>query len=166
MTRTPGTPAPPTVGTPAPDFSARTHHGEHLRLRDLAGSPAALVFYPFAFSRVCSGEIAALHARRDRFSSLGAQVVGISCDAMHTLRAYADEISAGAAEGLGLTLLSDFWPHGAVAEAYGCFDLVRGAAGRLTVVLDAGLRVSAVQTADLGSARDPDQTLDLLHGAA
>ncbi|MDO5492062.1 MAG: redoxin domain-containing protein [Nesterenkonia sp.] len=168
----PGLPAPtrpPEPGTTAPGFAGRTHHGEDLRLEDLAGGPSALVFFPFAFSRICGGELAALHARRSLIERAGARVVGVSCDAMHTLRAYAEELVSsgrGHADGpLGLTLLSDFWPHGAISESYGCFDPARGAAGRLTVVLDPELTVTAVQTSGAGEARDPDRTVDLLRRA-
>lgn len=89
-----------------------------------------MVFYPFAFSGVCTRE---LHELRDAiadFAEAGASVVAISCDAMFTLRAFAD------GEHLQFSLLSDFWPHGAVAQSYGVFNDDRGCAIRGTFIVD------------------------------
>jgi mycoredoxin-dependent peroxiredoxin len=119
------------VGQPAPDFRTRNQHGELVSRADLLGAPAVLVFYPWAFSGICRGELAALRDDHDRFTDRGVRVLGVSCDAMFTLRAYAD------AEGLPFDLLTDHWPHGAIARAYGIFDEQAGCALRATFVLDA-----------------------------
>jgi peroxiredoxin len=118
----------PGIGAPAPGFSLRDQHGATVALAELRGAPVLLVFFPFAFSRVCGTELVAL---RDALPGLaGAQVLGVSCDPVHTLRAYDD------AERVGFGLLSDFWPHGAAATAYGVFDEDRGSAARSTFLLD------------------------------
>ena len=118
----------PGPGVPAPAFALRDQHGATVTLTGLRGTPVLLVFYPFAFSRVCGTELLAL---RDALPSLaGAQVLGVSCDPVHTLRAYDD------AERVGFGLLSDFWPHGATASAYGVFDEERGTAARSSFLLD------------------------------
>ena len=119
------------VGQPAPDFRTRNQHGESVSLTDLGGAPAVIVFYPWAFSGICRGELAALRDDHDRFVELGVRVLGVSCDAMFTLRAYAD------AERLPFDLLSDHWPHGAIARSYGIFDEQAGCALRASFVLDA-----------------------------
>ena len=119
------------VGQPAPDFRTRNQHGESVSLTDLGGAPAVIVFYPWAFSGICRGELAALRDDHDRFVELGVRVLGVSCDAMFTLRAYAD------AEQLPFDLLSDHWPHGAIARSYGIFDEQAGCALRASFVLDA-----------------------------
>ena len=92
------------------------------------GSKAVLlVFYPYAFSSVCTGEMSQIRSRLDEFMTFGTEVLAISCDPMHSLRAFAD------ADGLNFPLLSDFWPHGEVTRAYGVFDEAKGArAGRRT----------------------------------
>jgi len=118
------------VGQPAPDFRTRSQHGESVSLTDLRGAPAVIVFYPWAFSGICRGELAALRADHDRLIELGVRVVGVSCDAMFTLRAYAD------AERLPFDLLTDHWPHGAIARSYGIFDEQAGCALRASFVLD------------------------------
>ena len=116
------------VGASAPGFSLRDQHGATLTSAGLRGSPVLLVFFPFAFSRVCGSELLAL---RDALPTLaGASVLGVSCDPVHTLRAYDD------VERVGFGLLSDFWPHGAAASAYGVFDEDRGSAARSTFLVD------------------------------
>ncbi|MEV6286781.1 peroxiredoxin [Kribbella sp. NPDC051770] len=140
--------AVPQVGSAAPDFTARTQHGEPFRLSSLRGRrPVVVVFYPYAFSRVCTSELEALRDRPDLLAA--ADFVAVSCDPMFTLRAYAESA------GLEFALLSDFWPHGAVASAYGVFDNDRGCALRGTFVIDpAGIvRWSVVN--DVPDARDP-----------
>jgi mycoredoxin-dependent peroxiredoxin len=93
-----------------------------------------IIFYPWAFSSICRDELAAIRDDHERFVAVGARVLAVSCDAMYTLRAYAD------AEGIPFDLLSDHWPHGAIAQAYYVFDEESGCARRGTFVLDsAGL---------------------------
>ena len=121
------TPLP--VGSAAPDFELRDQHGSPVRLADHRGSRVLLVFYPWAFSRVCGGELRDL---RDHWEPRDDVVVlALSCDPVFSLRAYAD------AERLTVPLLSDFWPHGAVATAYGVLDEERGCSTRSTFLVDA-----------------------------
>lgn len=119
----------PAVGSRAPDFSTRNQYGEPVRLSDYAGRrDVVLVFYPYAFSQVCTSELTALRDRPDLLAA--AEFLAISCDPMFTLRAYAE------AQHLDFPLLTDFWPHGAIATSYGVFDPARGNALRGTFVVD------------------------------
>jgi peroxiredoxin len=119
----------PAAGSRAPDFSTRNQYGEQVRLSDFAGRrDVVLVFYPYAFSQVCTSELAALRDRPDLLAA--AEFLAISCDPMFTLRAYSD------AQGLDFSLLTDFWPHGELASSYGVFDADRGCALRGTFVVD------------------------------
>jgi len=119
------------VGSEAPDFELRDQHAETHRLSSYRGEKnVVVVFYPFAFTRVCTGEMGEI---RDELASLQndeTQVLAISCDTVATLRVYAER------EGLEFPLLSDFWPHGATAQAYGVFNDVLGAATRGTFIID------------------------------
>jgi peroxiredoxin len=118
------------VGEPAPDFTLRDQHGADVTLSAFRGRDVLLVFYPFAFSGVCSGELQAL---RDSWPSLAAPdrvLVALSCDPVYALRAYAER------DGIEFPLLSDFWPHGAVASAYGVLDPVIGAPHRSSFLVD------------------------------
>ena len=76
----------------------------------------AIVFYPYAFSGVCTGEMAGIRDRLAEFLTFDTEVLAISCDPVYSLRAFADH------DGLNFPLLSDFWPHGEVARAYDVFD--------------------------------------------
>ncbi|GAA1354611.1 peroxiredoxin [Arthrobacter koreensis] len=128
----------PGIGDPAPAFELSNQYGETVRSADLAGAPAVLVFYPFAFSRVCSGELEALAGLEPEFSAAGARLLAVSCDAKYSLRAWASE------KGWEFDLLSDFWPHGAAARAFGVFEESRGMAGRSSFILDSDGRIAQI----------------------
>ncbi|HZA03547.1 MAG TPA: peroxiredoxin [Propionibacteriaceae bacterium] len=144
------------VGQPAPQFSARNQHGEQMSLAALRGAPVVVLFYPWAFSSICRGELAAVRDDYDRFTAAGARVLAVSCDSMFTLRAYAD------VEGIGFDLISDHWPHGEIARAYGVFDEQAGCALRGTFVVDADGVLSWQMVNGIGEARDLADVLDRL----
>jgi mycoredoxin-dependent peroxiredoxin len=119
------------IGTPAPDFTLRDQHGESIQLSSYRGRKAVvLMFYPFAFSSVCTGELCAVRDSLPSFESDAVQVLAVSCDPVYALRVFADQ------DGLTFPLLSDFWPHGATARAYGVFNEERGCADRSTYIVD------------------------------
>ncbi|MFI7578887.1 peroxiredoxin [Kocuria sp. M1N1S27] len=119
------------IGAHAPDFTLQNQYGEPVTLSGLRGRPVAVVFYPFAFSGVCTGELCRLQDSLPVFDDAGVRLLAVSVDTKYTLRAFARE------ESFDFDLLSDFWPHGAVAQRYGVFDPVSGQAERATFVLDA-----------------------------
>ncbi len=125
-------PTPPVaVGAPAPGFTLLDQHGQRISLADYAGSKhVLLVFYPFAFSGICTGELREVRDGLHDFEGDDIQVLAISCDSMYALRAWAD------AEGHFFPLLSDFWPHGEVAQSYGSFLEAAGIANRGTFLVD------------------------------
>ena len=106
------------------------------------------MFYPWAFSGICRTELAAVRDDHDRFVAAGVRVLAVSCDAMFSLRAYAD------AERIGFDLLSDHWPHGVIARAYGVFDDEAGCALRGTFVLDPEGVISWRLVHGIGEPRD------------
>jgi mycoredoxin-dependent peroxiredoxin len=119
------------IGAPAPELALRDQHGQVVRLSDFAGERnVALVFYPFAFSGICTGELCELRDNIALFEDANVQLVGVSCDPMHAQRAWAEQ------EKYEFPLLSDFWPHGEVARAYGVFDERIGFAIRGTFLVD------------------------------
>jgi len=119
------------TGQEAPDFTLRDQHGSDVTLSSFRGDKAVmLMFYPYAFSRVCTGELCAIRDSLPTFESEAVQVLAISCDPMFSLRAFAEQ------DGLTFPLLSDFWPHGAVASAYGVLDQTKGCAARSTFIVD------------------------------
>ncbi|WP_435746585.1 peroxiredoxin [Nocardioides sp. SYSU DS0663] len=119
------------LGGAAPDFTLRDQFGQDVTLSSYRGRKAvALLFFPFAFSGVCTGEMAEVRMRLDEFLTFDTEVLAISCDPMFALRAFAD------ADGLNFPLLSDFWPHGEVSRAYDVFDERSGAPRRSSYVVD------------------------------
>ena len=118
-------------GQQAPDLELRDQHGATVALSSYRGSKAVvLMFYPFAFSGVCTGELCAVRDSLPTFESDEVQLLAVSCDPVFALRAFADR------DGLTFPLLSDFWPHGEVAQRYGVFNADRGCAERATFIVD------------------------------
>ena len=99
-----------TIGQAAPEFELVNQHGEKVSLASFKGEKNVVVlFYPFAFSGICTGELCALRDDLAVFQNDNVELLAISCDPMFSLRAFAEH------EGYKFPLLSDFWPHGAVA---------------------------------------------------
>ena len=119
------------LGEQAPDFTLRDQFGQDVTLSSFRGQKAvAVVFYPYAFSGVCTSEMAGIRDRLAEFLTFDTEVLGISCDPLFALRAFAD------VDGLNFPLLSDFWPHGEVSRAFDVFDQRTGAARRSSYVID------------------------------
>jgi peroxiredoxin len=119
------------VGDQAPDFELRDNNAQTHKLSDYRGHKnVVLVFYPFAFTGVCTGELCAIRDESASLQNDDTQVLAVSCDSVPSLRVFAER------EGFDYPLLSDFWPHGAVASAYGVFNEGLGAAERGTFIID------------------------------
>jgi mycoredoxin-dependent peroxiredoxin len=139
-------------GAPAPRFTLPNQFGRPVSLGDLGGVlPVTLVFFPLAFSRVCEGELRELQGNLGLFSDAGSELMAVSVDSKHSLRAWSEE------QGFTFALLADFWPHGEVAMSYGAFLPERGHAGRATFVIDADGIVRASFATGPGQARSLGQ---------
>ena len=150
----------PAVGEVAPDFTLRDQFGQDVTLASFRGRKAvALVFFPYAFSGICTGEMSGIRDRLEEFLTFDTEVIAISCDAVYALRAFSD------ADGLNFPLLSDFWPHGEVARAYGAFDEEAGCAVRASFVLDREGVVRWTVRNAVPDARDLDEHLARLRDA-
>lgn len=119
------------VGDVVPDFTLSDQYGTRNTLAELRqGRGVLVVFFPFAFSGICTGELTEIRDDLGAFQNEHTVVVAVSCDPVFALRAWADQ------EGYFFPLLSDFWPHGQVARSYGVFDETGGFARRGTFFLD------------------------------
>jgi mycoredoxin-dependent peroxiredoxin len=119
------------IGQEAPDFELRDQHRQPLRLSDYRGKKTVVVvFLPFAFSGICTGELCEIRDEIGQFVNDDVQVLAITCDAPPANAAWAEQ------QGYEFPLLSDFWPHGEVARAYGAFDEVVGCPLRGSFVID------------------------------
>jgi len=117
--------------TLAPDFELVNQYGERIQLSQYRGEKSvALVFFPLAFSGICSGELCELRDNLSLFADAGVELIGISVDSRHALRAWGEQ------EGYTFSLVADFWPHGAVAKEYGVFLDARGFSNRATFLID------------------------------
>jgi peroxiredoxin len=136
------------IGQAAPEFALKNEHGELVELSSFQGeSNVAVVFYPFAFSGICTGELCEIRDNLAAFEDVAVQVLAVSTDTVVSLRTWAE------AEKFSFPLLSDFWPHGAVAKEYGVFNETTGSAIRGTFLVDKDgvLRWSVVN--GMGQAR-------------
>jgi mycoredoxin-dependent peroxiredoxin len=139
------------VGSKAPDFTLKDYNNQQVSLSAFQGSKhVLLVFYPFAFSGTCQGELCQLRDELSDYSSADVQVLGISVDTPYSLKAWAQE------QGYEFPLLSDFWPHGAVAEKYGVFYEAAGFANRGTFLIDKQGDVRFAEINGPGEARDQE----------
>lgn len=143
------TPLP--VGTEAPDFRLRDQNNEVVRLADFRGTKAVLlVFYPWAFTSICTGELGRLRDNIGAFANDRVQVLTISIDSSFTHKIFAQR------DGLNFPLLADFWPHGAVAQAYGVFNTDAGVANRGTFLVDTDGIIRFSEVNEIGVGRDPE----------
>lgn len=146
----------PAVGDLAPDFTLTDQSGLQVTLSEaVQDRHALLVFFPFAFSSICTGELLEIQLNVDEFVNERVNTYAISCDPGHAQAAWA------AHEGYRFPLLSDFWPHGEVASRYGVFDESSGMAVRGTFVVDPQMRVRWSLVNGPGEQRD----IGVLHRA-
>lgn len=137
------------VGSIAPNFTLKDYNKQEVTLSSFADDkPVLLVFYPFAFSGVCQGELCQLRDEFAEYDGNSVQVLGISVDTPFSLKAWAEQ------QGYQFPLLSDFWPHGAVAQAYGVFNESSGMANRGTFLIDTSGVVRFAEVNEPGEARD------------
>ncbi|SNR66626.1 peroxiredoxin [Blastococcus mobilis] len=136
------------VGDRAPEFSLPDQDKQVVSLADLRGTPVLVVFYPFAFSGICTGELCQLRDELTTYTDAGVKVLAISTDPVFSLKAYKEK------EGFEFPLLSDFWPHGATAQAYGVFNEKAGMALRGTFLVDAEGTIAFAEVNAPGDARE------------
>lgn len=147
---------PPAVGDLAPDFTLTDQTGARVTLSEaVRDRHALLVFFPFAFSSICTGELLEIQLNVDEFVNERVNVYAISCDPRHAQAAWA------AHEGYRFPLLSDFWPHGEVSRAFGVFDEASGMPVRGTFVVDPQMRIVWSLVNGPGEQRD----IGVLHAA-
>lgn len=107
--------SPLEAGSPVPSFSLRRAGDETFTEADLQGRTTVLVFYPFAFSPVCTDQLSLYDDLREEFAAQGATLYGVSCDAVWSQMAFKEKL------GIEIEQLSDFEPKGAVSQAFGVY---------------------------------------------
>jgi len=117
------------AGSEVPEFTLKREDGEPFTRDDLAGRTTVLVFYPFAFSSVCTDQFQIYEEVVDEFAAQGATLYGVSTDAIDSQRAFRESL------GVTIPMLSDFEPKGATAKAFGAFFEPGGMATRALVIV-------------------------------
>ncbi len=145
------------AGSPAPSFELPDQDKNLVSLDSLKGKKTLIVFIPFPFTGICDNEGCAIRDNLSQLSDLDANVVIITAHAFNTTKRWADE------NGFEFPVLSDYWPHGATAQAYGAFNDTVGASNRYSFVLDAdGVISEVINTEALGIAREFDAYIEAL----
>jgi peroxiredoxin len=143
---------PIAVGTQAPDFVLKDQNNQYVRLSSYRGGRnVLLVFYPLAFTGTCEGELSSVRDALSDFLNDSTQVLTVSVDSPYSHKVWATQ------QGYEFPLLSDFWPHGAVAQAYGVFNPERGFANRGTFIIDRAGIIRYAEENPPGQARDQDR---------
>ena len=117
-------------GTPAPEFSLRTEAGERFTRDDLLGHTTVLVFYPAAFSPVCTDQFQVYEEVLEDVQAQGARLFGVSCDATPSQTAFREHLR------VSIPMLSDFEPKGAASRAFGAYFEPAGFSNRAIVIID------------------------------
>jgi peroxiredoxin (alkyl hydroperoxide reductase subunit C) len=115
-------------GEAVPDFTLRRGDGSKFTRADLEGQTSVLVFYPFAFSPVCTDQLNVYEDLLEDFSAQGATLYGVSCDSTWAQTAFREKL------GVSIEQLSDFEPKGAVCRAFGVYH-PRGFPHRALVIV-------------------------------
>lgn len=119
------------IGSKAPDFELSDQHGVKVSLASFKDKKnVVILFYPFAFTGTCTGELCEIRDDLSAFQNDAVQLLAISCDSIFSQRTFSE------AQGYKFPVLSDFWPHGNVSKAYGVFNEDRGCAIRGTFIID------------------------------
>jgi peroxiredoxin len=144
---------------PAPDFELKDQNGRTVALSALRGGRVLVVFVPWAFSPVCTYEVEQLRDAADVRAAVSELLI-VNCDSVYVNQEWAEQNNF---EGV---MLSDFWPHGETAQAYGVFNEERGLANRGTFLIDADGVVEWVLESPQGTPRDLDAYREALGLAA
>jgi peroxiredoxin len=140
---------PLAIGSEAPDFGLKDQNNQVVTLSQFRGEKnVLLVFYPLAFTGTCQNEMGGVQADLSRFQNDDTQVLTVSVDSPYAHKVWAER------EGYEFPVLADFWPHGAVAEAYGVFNSAAGIANRGTFLIDKAGVIRFAEENQPGDARD------------
>ena len=140
------------IGDHAPDFELTNQYGETVKLSDFRGKkPVVIVFYPLSFSGICTGELCEIRDNFAKFDKENVELLAISVDSKYVQKQFAEH------EGYKFSVLADFWPHGAVAQAYGVFLEESGLSNRATFVINTDGELVAKFVTAPGQARSLDE---------
>ena len=145
------------VGDWSLDFSLEDQNEEMFNLSKFKGKKILLSFHPLAWTSVCSEQMKSLEKNKQAFDSFNTTAVGVSCDTVPSKKAWAKSLNIESTR-----LLSDFWPHGKVAEAYGIFRSKYGTSERANIIIDENQKVAFVKVYPIGQLPDIREVIEAL----
>jgi peroxiredoxin len=145
------------VGDLFRDFSLEDQNEEVFTLSEFKGKKVLLSFHPLAWTSVCSEQMKSLEKNKEAFDSLNSTAVGVSVDTVPSKKAWAKSLGIKSTR-----LLSDFWPHGKVAEAYGIFRSKYGTSERANIIIDENQKIAFVKVYPVGQLPDIKEVLEAL----
>jgi len=144
------------VGDMAEDFILKDNRNREFDLSDYRGKKVLLSFHPLAWTPVCAEQMKSLEKNKEKFDELNTVAVGISVDSVPCKNAWAKELKIAETQ-----LLSDFWPHGGVAKAYGMLR-EEGFSERANIILDEEGKVIFIKVYDIPQLPDINEIIDFL----
>lgn len=145
------------IGELAPDFQIKDHNGNDVKLSDIVGKRVLLSFHPLAWTEVCAQQMQSLEKNKAVFDSLNTIAFGINIDSVPCKKAWAQSLDIEKVQ-----LLSDFWPHGKVAAAYGIFREKNGFSERANIILDEDHKAVFVKVYEISKLPDINEIIDTL----
>jgi peroxiredoxin len=145
------------VGDNAKDFMLKDQDGNDVTLAQFEGKKVLLSFHPLAWTGVCTKQMKALEANKEILDSLNTVALGMSVDTVPSKKAWAESIEVE-----NTRLLSDFWPHGEVAKAYGLFLEDKGVSARANVLIDESQKVVFVKVYEISTLPDLNEIIDFI----
>ena len=146
------------IGSEAPDFSLKYQKNKTVKLSNFKGKKVLLSFRPLAWTVVCHDQMKSLDENHLRFDELNTVALGIGVDSVPSNKAWAESM-----EIKNTRLLSDFWPHGEVAKAYGIFRDKDGFSERANILIDEEQKVVFTQVYPTSQLPDVEPIIDLLN---
>jgi peroxiredoxin len=150
---------PPKIGEIAPDFALKDHNSKELKLSELRGKRVLLSFHPLAWTEVCAKQMQSLEANKEVFASLNTAPIGLSVDSVPCKKAWADSLGIKT-----VPLVSDFWPHGEVANAYGIFREKNGFSERANIIVDEKGKVVFFKVYEIRQLPDINEIIRFIRG--
>jgi len=147
----------PKIGEKAKNFSLEDQNEKVFTLSDFKGKKVLLSFHPLAWTSVCAEQMKSLENNKSTFDSLNTIAVGISVDSVPSKKAWANSLNIK-----NTRLLSDFWPHGKVADSYGLFRDKDGISERANVIVDEKGTIIFLKVYKLGQLPDIQEIIDFL----
>ncbi len=144
------------LGDVSKDFILKDNRNREFKLSEHRGKKVLLSFHPLAWTPVCAEQMKSLEENKEKFDELNTVAVGISVDSVPCKNAWAKELKIAETQ-----LLSDFWPHGEVAKAYGMLR-EEGFSERANIVLDEEGKVIFIKTYDIPQLPDINEIIDFL----